>query len=193
METFQSVWYHTQLPADMVDIIQKDIKSSQIDSITSQATVGTNVNDGLGEVNQTRRDSKVAFTAPFNWLTSFCQSYINEANQRNFRYDINAFEFNQMQYTEYGDGQFYNWHTDEDLSLPKERIRKLSFTLQLSDPDEYEGGEFQLLSFSNKMYAAPKERGTIIIFDSRSMHRVTRVKSGLRKSLVGWVEGPRWR
>ena len=39
----------------------------------------------------------------------------------------------------------------------------------------------------------PKQKGIIAFFDSRTPHRVRKVKSGMRKSLVGWVVGPRWK
>jgi PKHD-type hydroxylase len=71
---------------------------------------------------------------------------------------------------------------------------KLSVSLQLSDESEYEGGELQFLNTGqNSMYTAPKERGTIIIFDSRVKHRVRPIKKGARKSLVAWMVGPRWK
>jgi PKHD-type hydroxylase len=44
---------------------------------------------------------------------------------------------------------------------------------------------------AGKLYFAPKQRGAIIFFDSRTPHRVRKIKSGMRKSLVGWVVGPR--
>ena len=72
-------------------------------------------------------------------------------------------------------------------------MRKLSFSLQLSDPDQYTGGELEFLDNSGKTMFAPKQRGTMVVFDSRLKHRVRRVKSGLRKSIVGWVVGPRWK
>ena len=73
-----------------------------------------------------------------------------------------------------------------------ESSRKLSFSLQLSNENDYEGGELQFLTDENISYYAPKKRGTLVIFDSRSRHRVTKVRSGVRRSLVGWVNGPRW-
>ena len=69
----------------------------------------------------------------------------------------------------------------------------MSFSLLLSDPDTYEGGNLQLLSEDGKSYIAPRQRGTIILFDSRTQHRVQKVTKGVRKSLVGWTVGPRWR
>ena len=74
-----------------------------------------------------------------------------------------------------------------------ETIRKLSFSLQLSDGDEYEGGQFQLLDECGKIYTAPKKRGTLILFDARASHRVRKVRNGTRKSIVGWIVGPRWK
>ena len=65
--------------------------------------------------------------------------------------------------------------------------------MQLSDPDDYEGGNVQLLDEGNNSYFAPRKRGTMIFFDSRTQHRVLKVTKGVRKSLVGWVCGPRWR
>jgi PKHD-type hydroxylase len=103
---------------------------------------------------------------------------------------------------------FYKWHSDSDVSslyLPSgnkeidtlktssESIRKLSISVQLSDPSDYEGGELQIMDASSKVYTVPKEKGTVVVFDSRSVHRVRRIKSGERKSLVGWVVGPRWK
>ena len=79
------------------------------------------------------------------------------------------------------------------LNKQTEHVRKLSFTLQLSDPDDYEGGNVQLINEANQNYIAPRQRGTIILFDSRTQHRVLKVTKGTRRSIVGWVVGPRWK
>jgi len=120
-----------------------------------------------------------------------------------------------IQYTRYQKGQYYNWHSDASLPIfytPQsnekdrgilaeedfikincEQVRKLSFVLQLSNPEDYTGGNLQLLGDNGKSYFAPRQRGTLIFFDSRTPHRVLKVKSGERRSLVGWVVGPRWK
>ena len=64
--------------------------------------------------------------------------------------------------------------------------------MQLSSPDEYEGGEMQFMINQN-IITAPKEKGTAIIFPSFALHRVTKVTSGSRKSIVGWIAGPPYR
>ena len=71
-----------------------------------------------------------------------------------------------------------------------EMVRKLSFAMQLSDPDDYEGGNVQFLDEFWNSYFAPRKRGTIVLFDSRTSHRVLKVTKGTRKSIVGWTVGP---
>ena len=84
-------------------------------------------------------------------------------------------------------------HTYMKLNKNSELVRKLSFTLQLSDPNDYEGGNVQLLNDEGKKYIAPRQRGTIILFEPRTSHRVLKVTKGTRRSIVGWVVGPRWK
>ena len=60
---------------------------------------------------------------------------------------------------------------------------------------EYTGGDLEFTDFANseRKFTVPRNRGTIIVFDSRVPHRVCPVESGTRKTLVGWVIGKRWR
>ena len=72
--------------------------------------------------------------------------------------------------------------------------RKLSITIQLSDSDEYEGGDFVF----TKDIPSPdaeliRKKGTIIVFPSFLYHQVMPVTKGTRYSLVGWYEGNDWR
>ena len=63
----------------------------------------------------------------------------------------------------------------------------------LNIPNDYEGGNLQIMADNGKSYIAPRQRGTLIFFDSRAQHRGHKVRSGVRKSIVGWVCGPRWK
>ena len=69
--------------------------------------------------------------------------------------------------------------------------RKLSICIQLSDPEEYKGGEFQFKSLDSPTNY--KTKGSILVFPSYNEHQITEITSGTRYSLVGWMEGPRWR
>jgi PKHD-type hydroxylase len=66
--------------------------------------------------------------------------------------------------------------------------RKLSLTVQLSDPNDYEGGKLQFM-IDRHVDDAPAQRGTVIVFPLFVMHRVTPVERGVRRSIVGWVSG----
>jgi PKHD-type hydroxylase len=71
-------------------------------------------------------------------------------------------------------------------------VRKLSFSVMLTDPEEYEGGEL-LLKIDSFPITPPNKKGTVIFFPSYVLHEVTPVTKGTRKTLVGWVLGPKFR
>ena len=204
---YQSIWYFTDLPEDVVEIVEKDLTEKFDDQMGDSRLMG----DAL---NKEKRNSQNAWVPSQHWLGGFLWHYIERANRENFLYNLRCIDGESMQYTRYGVGQFYGWHNDaglagqykpvsfgnrsegiaqDYLNENVEMVRKLSFVLQLSDPDSYEGGNLQLLDEAGKSYFAPRKRGTVVLFDSRTMHRVTKVKSGLRKSIVGWTVGPRWK
>jgi PKHD-type hydroxylase len=64
-------------------------------------------------------------------------------------------------------------------------------TVQLSDPSEYEGGLFKIENQEIPLWY--REKGTVMVFPSYLRHRVEPVTRGVRRSLVAWFEGPRWR
>lgn len=182
---FQTVWFETEIPTEIVDIIERDCREFN-DSARPAETM-----DG---VDLKTRDSKTSWMPDHHWVTNFVMSYVIRANKSNWQYDVDAVDGGNMQYTIYEEGQYYHWHIDAGVdALEQDAVRKLSVVLQLSNYDEYEGGEFQMLNEQGKLYMAPKKRGTLIIFDSRCRHRIRPIKSGVRKSLVGWITGPRWK
>lgn len=203
---YQTIWYQSEIPNEIIDIIEKDIK--KFDSELQESKLWGDI------IDKSTRNSKNAWIPTTYWIAGFLWHYIERANRENFLYDLRNIDGENLQYTQYGPGEYYGWHNDagianqykpqaignrgleivqDQINERAELVRKLSFSLQLSDFDEYEGGEFQLLDESGKMYFAPKKKGTIIIFDSRAQHRVRPVKSGVRKSIVGWVVGNRWK
>lgn len=115
-----------------------------------------------------------------------------ELNTRFYKFDL--VEMETLQYTEYDSAtkDFYRSHSDDGYNF--NLFRKLSLSIQLSDANSYEGGD--LLFYRNQInepVIAPKSKGTIIMFPSFVVHEVTPVTSGVRKSLVTWIQGPRFR
>ena len=113
-------------------------------------------------------------------------------NQAYFGYDLTVVE--NMQFTTYvGEAKgFYEWHMDTGLNPPTDIARKLSLTVQLSDPAGYEGGDLELWADRGPLIAR-KEQGLGILFPSPTLHRVQPVVRGTRHSLVAWARGPRFR
>ena len=204
-------WTFSEIPSEMVDILVKDLK--KYDKAIKDSVVRDEVGNPALEETKGVRKSSNAWIDGSNWVSGFVWYYIMKANRENFMYDIEGIDTNEIQYTEYQKGEYYDWHIDDDITrcmvndnvltsadnhgeniaiLNGEYIRKLSFSIQLSDPEDYEGGELEF-ECGGECFFAPNKKGSIIIFDSRVKHRVREVKSGVRKSLVGWVVGPRWK
>jgi PKHD-type hydroxylase len=148
---------------------------------------------GQGKVNKKARDSEVMWIQHdpnSDWLFQKFSHLVSMVNHDHFMYNIEGYE--NFQYTRYRKGEFYDWHIDAgDLSTEYER--KISATIILSDPKEYEGGEFQCViggRVDEPMTVKPK-KGDAIFFASWMPHRVTPVTKGVRKSLVCWVMGKR--
>ena len=84
----------------------------------------------------------------------------------------------------------YGWHADIGPGLLSKR--KISITVQLSEPDEYEGGDMEVFkggSMKGPFDQAPRKAGCVFIFPSFMMHRVAPVTKGTRKSFVLWLGG----
>lgn len=138
------------------------------------------------------RDSLVGFfdySEETEWLYIKMSEYVREANNEFWNFDLIGFGDN-MQYTKYfGGGGHYTWHADIGETCSH---RKISTVLQLSDENDYDGGELQFFG-GPEISTMSKELGTLVMFPSYMIHRVTPVNSGVRKSLVSWVSGPNFR
>jgi PKHD-type hydroxylase len=155
-------------------------------------TAGVGIStENTGNKQDTRR-SKTSFypyeSIEAKTINKHILPFVTLANKENFGFALN--NFYELQYTEYHSREhgFYDWHQDVLWLQPTESQRKISVSVQLSDDDEYEGGDFEF----HKDIPQPSDirsRGTVIVFPSFLYHRVTEVTKGERKSLVAWYEG----
>lgn len=138
------------------------------------------------------RNSFVQFLFPdesTNWIFARLAGVITETNKKFFQFDLTGMS-QGLQFTRYtAPNQHYDWHVDRQYLSG---TRKLSLSLQLNDPSEYEGGELQM-KFGRINQTVKKERGLITFFPSYTLHRIKPVTQGTRYSLVAWVEGPPFR
>ena len=147
--------------------------------------------------------------------------HVRQVNEEYFKFNLSFHE--TYQFTSYKHDpdapEFYSWHcdghfepytrddckNDPDIKSRVGGYRKLSYSVNLTHPDEYEGGHFEwcdpystnpLNDPERAVFRAPqsgREQGSIIIFPSFLYHRVTPVTWGRRHSLVGWIAGPTFR
>ena len=143
------------------------------------------------------RDSGTAFTDNQDLYDLVFPFMMHANHEAGWSFDIVSCESPQI--TEYKKGQYYNWHQDgtsdrlavyrkEEVGDNKWKlgyVRKLSMTILLNDG--YKGGQLQFQSIINPPI---KSKGSIIIFPSSLLHRVTPVTKGVRYSVVVWFLGP---
>lgn len=110
-------------------------------------------------------------------------------------FNIQIYRDGDIQFTEYlaSEGGHYDWHHDVDWNRSDGIDRKISVILQLSDQNDYEGGDFKFSEVESPKSESMKMKGTVLCFPSYLQHQVTPVTSGTRKSVVAWFEGPQWR
>jgi len=170
--------------------IDKEMCESLISTFSKIEPVnGTTYNAGDGH-----RKSKVRWVHGEPVIEDMLLRFVHEANAIAFNVDIQP-EMREMQFTEYEASYSgkYDWHHDINWENSKNYDRKLSMVVQLSDPDTYEGGRFEFSEVETPQIEDWKQQGSILIFPSYLLHRVTEVTKGVRYSLVSWVRGPRWR
>jgi len=146
-----------------------------------------------GEVNAEKR------TTDISWLTCTPETVqlwhkisnvVAEVNRTFFHFDLSGcYEPMQLGIYKEGDGGHYDWHTDASMTDTK-TPRKLSMSLLLSDPSEFEGGDLEIKPYSDTSMKLEMVKGRAWFFPSYVLHRVTPVTKGIRRSLVLWVGGP---
>jgi len=92
--------------------------------------------------------------------------------------------FCRVMLSRYKQGMSYGTHTDDPL-IGGSRA-DLSFTLFLSPPDSYEGGEL-VLDAADGETSIKLDRGDLVLYPTTCLHRILEVRSGTRLVCVGWI------
>ena len=142
-----------------------------------------------GKIDQ-MRDSKIRFVRPDDnseWVFEKLETACLKLNLK-YGFELDGF-FDGFQVATYEPGGHYDWHID--LGGQISSARKLSMSVQLSNGDDYEGGDFTFQTATDQ--PAPRSIGSLIVFPSYLVHRVEPVTKGKRLSLVSWIAGPPFR
>jgi PKHD-type hydroxylase len=174
-------WWQDAFSEEELNFLQKKAKES-----VSQAEVGGK--EG-GQINYDIRRSEVSWLnkcEETQWVFEKIANVVSQLNADYFRFSLFGFG-ESLQLTNYQQANqgTYLWHQDFGSAGPS---RKLSVVIQLSDPNDYEGGQLQLLTSGNPT-DIPKQRGLITVFPAWTLHQVTPVVKGSRQTLVTWICG----
>lgn len=180
---------------------------------TQECDVITNIcsNLGLGEgqlfsgndIYQTRKAKTAFINQPdpnTQWIYDKFNNLIGYYNDTLFGFDLTGYDY--FQYAEYDVTGKHNFHMDIAMNTPEpityrinEHFRKMTIVLMLNQQGvDFEGGDFQVnLSEERLPVTVNMDKGNVLLLPSFLLHRVTPVTSGIRKTLVTWVIGPKFR
>lgn len=167
------------LPKDVCELVIKSTDWGQAE----KAQIYTKGNKD-SEIKETTRVTDVCWHDQSSMIGCIAQTYIGYANiSAGWNFEINGVE--RVQIGRYGVGGHYDWHID--ASVPEDGFqRKLSVSILLNDPSEFEGGELEFKDVNDQ----PKlTQGSIIVFPATIEHRVLPVTVGTRYSAVTWARG----
>ena len=129
------------------------------------------------------------------------QAWLLDLNRELYAFDATGFlDIDPITAMRYGVGDHFGWHIDN--ATAHTASRKLSFSLQLSDPADYDGGDLELALYTPTLGGVGdcrvyrdqiRRRGAITVFPAFHLHRISPIERGTRTALVGWIHGSRFR
>lgn len=191
------------LPYVCIDGFFSEKELSLIDFVCSKKELksATTVSDkGIVTKENQIRISDNSFHEPNeenSWFFQKINAAVEQVNDAAYGFDL--YGYRSFQYTVYhgASGGKYDAHMDLIMSDAKPAdlldTRKLSMSLLLSEPEvDFTGGSFMIYEGGSPTRVLAK-KGTMIFFPSFMLHAVEPVLTGVRKSIVVWVEGPKFK
>ena len=178
------------IPITLVNtIVEKCLKEE-----LHKGTIGSR-NGDIVDLKFRNSDVVLLDSDKYDKLFQLVWKFALEANKFAYGFDISNIE--NVQFSVY-DSSYkgkYDWHIDTFWAGGSLYDRKISLITQLSDPSEYEGGQFEIknIELTKKEREGINKKGSIITIPSFVQHRVTPVTKGRRLSLITWIEGNNFR
>jgi PKHD-type hydroxylase len=130
------------------------------------------------------KNSWIELNKETQWIYDRLGQVIVNLNNKFFNFRLYGFG-EYLQFTKYDEkGSFYDEHVDRGFKMP---VRKMSVSVQLTDKREFKGGN--LLIEKGKLHEDCYDIGSVVCFPSFINHKVTKIKKGMRYSLVTWITG----
>ena len=180
----------TVLDDTMIDFVTS--YADEHDSLFQSGEIWDKGNEPGNSIEKGYRRSNIMFLTDMDYFRNLYNHIIEtvlNVNNTHFKYALNYLE--PLQYSVYESANlgYYDIHTDSYLRNTSGFIRKVSFSILLDDPADFEGGDF-LVHATQEPVKIEIQKGDIFLFPSFVPHSVTPVTKGVRRALVGWVCGP---
>ena len=171
-----------KIPEVVIDTFNKEAESFKLEKASIEQ----------GDIIESIRKSKISWVDDNNWFIQLIYGKLMICNKNFYGFELTGWDSNACQFTLYDEeGSHYKWHVDI-INKPEE-VRKLTIVTALSDLNDYQGGALLIKDFDGQVNKYLLNKGESIVFPSILFHKVTKVKKGVRKSLVGWAIGPRFK
>ena len=158
---------------------------------TSASVGGSRDNSKISREIRSANIFNIEYNEENKWIFEKIATAVSVVNTLHFDYDISGIT-HSLQLIEYDAASsvagHYNWHVDAGRGEPA--TRKISVTVQLTDPRDYEGCQL-LINNHAEEHVGTKERGSIHLFPGYMPHKVAPITRGIRYALVIWVHGPK--
>ena len=175
----------------------KIIKSLDTEDLTEGELVGDYEGGTINKNVRKTLNKDIIFdriNKPFDDKVLFnkIESALKIANIQYFNYDVEGLD--KLRFLKYGIGGRYEWHTD--YGRHECSMRKLTGIIQLSDSNDYEGGDFEFGLTDTEgsgLLKGNRNKGCLLVFPSFLSHRVAPLTKGKRYSIITWLEGNTFR
>lgn len=156
----------------------------------STASVGgTHENSKVHRLMRSAEIYNIENTEQNRWIFEKVANIVSVINTIHFNYEITGITHG-IQLIEYSSDAdikgHYDWHIDAGEGDPAHR--KISLTAQLTEPSKYEGCEL-IINNHAKEVVGTKDRGSVHLFPSYMLHKVSPITKGTRHALVIWIHG----
>jgi PKHD-type hydroxylase len=133
------------------------------------------------------KSATLPITDDSRWIFETTTKVLLDINEKFFNYDL--LYIDELRFCVYEEGDYYDKHTE--MQYESTGVKKISFLINLSDPDTYEGGDL-LMHFDKEPTVAKRDLGSMMIFPSFYMSEITPVTSGTKYCIMGSVIGPKF-
>lgn len=140
---------------------------------------------GKGRVDEDFRRGRILYLKPER-KTRKIYNIIHSHMIHNYSKVFKNFDYSNLpkiQYAYYDTGDFFKTHMDT-IKLKKNTARCLTMSINLSDPDEYGGGEMLIYVNEDTTVKLNRDAGSFIIFPSFFYHEAKVVEHGDRCAIV---------